>query len=192
MRRRYLLLLLSLLSPWAMADWHVEPDYSRISFVSVKRGDIAEVQRFTNITGMIDGQGAVRVVMPFADLDSGLALRDERMRDLLFRSERFPQAELVGQVDLAQWEQLPVGESEIGTVDFELDLHGHQQRLKADVMVSRLAEKRIQVATLEPVVLKAELFDMQDGLKRLREVANLPAIASEVPVSAILDFQQRP
>lgn len=184
--------LLALLSPLAWADWHVVSDYSRVSYVSVKRDGIVDVQRFTNVTGMLDGKGVVRVVLPFADLDSGLALRDERMRELLFRADRFPQAELSAQIDLAHWEELAVGQSEVATIDFQLDLHGHEQRLKADVLVSRLAEKRIQVATLEPVVIKAELFDLQGGLERLKEIANLPFIGSEVPVSAVLDFQQRP
>src|SRR5690606_30419363 len=134
--------------PLAWADWQVESDYSRVSFVSVKRGSSADIMRFTNITGMVDPQGQVRVVMPYADFDSGLALRDERMRELLFKADRFPQAELSAAVDLAQWEGMEVGESAKETVDFQLNLHGHEQRLKADVLVSRLAEKRIQVATL--------------------------------------------
>lgn len=174
------------------ADWQVEPDFSRISFVSVKRGEIADVQRFTNVTGSLDAGGNFRVVMPFESLQSALALQEERMRQMLFQADRFPQATLSGQVDLARWNALPVGQSRIDTVDFQLDLNGHQQRLKADVLVSRLADTRVQVATLEPVIVKADLFALREGLQRLQEAANLPSIAGEVPVSAVLDFQQRP
>lgn len=191
MRALLLIVLLSLGLP-VWADWQVEPDYSRVSFVSLRRGEIADVQRFTQVTGAVDRAGNVRVVMPFAELDSGLALRDERMRELLFQADRFPQAEFSGQVDLALWEGLPTGQSRIETVDFQLDLHGHRQRMKAQVMVSKLGETRLQVATLEPVIIKADLFAMAPGLDKLKKAANLPSIAPEVPVSAVLDFQRRP
>ncbi|QLF91706.1 YceI family protein [Pseudomonas sp. ABC1] len=174
------------------ADWHVLTDSSRVSFVSVKRGNIADVHRFRNVVGVIDPQGAARITLPFADLDSGLALRDERMRELLFEATRFPHAELSANLNLAHWEQMRVGEVQATTLEFQLDLHGHQQRLKAEVLVSRLGEKRMQVTTLEPILIKAELFELEGGLAKLQELAGLPSIASEVPVSAVLDFQQRP
>ena len=44
---RYLMcILLVLTSPFALAEWQLDGDTSRISFVSVKRGKMAEVQRF--------------------------------------------------------------------------------------------------------------------------------------------------
>ncbi|TBU95991.1 YceI family protein [Stutzerimonas kirkiae] len=179
-------------SALCQADWHVLADSSRVSFVSVKRGNIADVHRFRNVAGVIDGQGAARITLPFADLDSGLALRDERMRELLFEVTRFAHAELSANVDLPHWERMRVGEVQATTLEFQLDLHGHRQRLKADVLVSRLGEKRMQVATLEPILIKAELFELEGGLLKLQELAGLPSIASEVPVWAVLDFQQRP
>lgn len=189
---RSLLFAMLILPALALAEWRVEPAFSRVSFVSVKRGEIADVHRFTEVSGAVDAAGAVRVVLPFAALDAGMALQAERMRELLFEVQRFPQTELEAQVDLALWEQLPVGQAQVDTLDFQLSLHGHRQRLKAEVLVSRLAESRIQVVTTEPVLIKAELFALTEGLDKLKQVANLPSIASEVPVSAILDFQRRP
>lgn len=55
-----------------------------------------------------------------------------------------------------------------------------------------LDELRIQVATTAPVAIKSERFALEEGLDKLKEIANLPSIASEGAVSAILDFRRRP
>ncbi|PAU65612.1 hypothetical protein BZL41_05420 [Pseudomonas sp. PIC25] len=190
---RALVFLLAVLpASWALADWQLDPKLSRISFVSVKRGDMADVQRFTELSGTVDGQGLARVVIPFSGLDTGLALRDERTRETLFETERFPQAEVSSQIDLAIWEQLDVGASQIENLEFQLDLHGQQRRLKAEVLVSRLGEERLQVTLLEPLVIKADDFALIDGLEKLKAIASVPSITPEVPVFAVLNFQRQP
>lgn len=186
------LLLALLLSPLAMADWQLQTDYSRISFVSVKRGDSAEVQRFTGLTGAVDGQGGVRIMVPFSGLDSGLALRDERMRNDLFQVAQFSEAQVASQVDLASWEEMAVGASKVENIEFQISLHGQERRLKAEVLVSRIGEHNMQVSTLEPVLLKAVDFDLLDGLQRLKEISAVPEITPEIPVFAVLTFQWHP
>lgn len=190
--RILLLLALSLLGSQVLADWQLDPARSRVSFVSTKRGDVADVQRFRDISGTVDAAGQVRLILPFSGLDTGLALRDERTRQELFEIERFPQAEAVSQVDLAAWEALDVGASRVEILEFSLDLHGKQLRLKAEMLVSRLGEQSMQAVTLEPVILKAGDFELLAGLDKLKKIASVPSISPEVPVFAVLNFQQRP
>lgn len=182
--------LLVLASPLAQAEWQLDGDTSRISFVSVKRGKMAEVQRFDQLSGQIDDKGAVRIIVPLASIDSGLALRDERMRNSFFEVERFPEATITSQLDLSLYDDLQVGQSRSETIDFNLDLHGQQRRLKSEVLVSRPSEGRIEVATMEPLVLKLVDFDLEEKLEPLKEVANIPSITPEVPVFAVLGFRQ--
>lgn len=182
--------LLVLASPLAQAEWQLDGDTSRISFVSVKRGKMAEVQRFDQLSGQIDDKGAVRIVVPLASIDSGLALRDERMRNSFFEVERFPEATITSQLDLSRYDDLQVGQSRSETIDFNLDLHGQQRRLKSEVLVSRPSEGRIEVATMEPLVLKLVDFDLEEKLEPLKDVANIPSITPEVPVFAVLGFRQ--
>ncbi|WP_243434667.1 YceI family protein [Pseudomonas sp. 30_B] len=182
--------LLILTSPLALAEWQLDGDTSRISFVSVKRGKMVEVQRFDQLSGQIDDKGAVRLVVPLASIDSGLALRDERMRNSFFEVERYPEAIITSQLDLSLYDDLRVGQSRPETLEFNLDLHGQQRRLKAEVLVIRSSEERIEVTTLEALVLKLIDFDLEEKLEPLKEVANLPSITPEVPVFAVLGFRQ--
>ena len=110
----------------------------------------------------------------------------------LFESDRFPRAEVSSEVDLETWERLAVGAAQTETLDIQVDLHGRQQRLKAEVLVSRLGESNVQVATLEPLLLKAGDFDLLEGLEQLRQYIGGAAISPEVPVYALLSFQRRP
>jgi polyisoprenoid-binding protein YceI len=189
---RVFCLALLLAAPLARADWDLEPEQSRISFVSVKRGEIATVQHFEQLSGTIDGGGKVRLLVPFSGLDSGLALQDERMRQALFQTDRYSEATISAQLDLSQWQELAVGESRQAALDLELDLHGQRRQLNAEVLVSRLGEEKLQVVTLEPVLLKAVDYDLTEGLERLQQIAGLPSITPEVPVFAVLNFRQQP
>lgn len=197
-----LCVLLLLLSPLlSAAEWQLEPDYSRISFVSVKRAKMAEVQRFDRLSGQIDKQGVARIVVPLGTLDSGLALRDERMKDNFFETSRFPEATVESRLDMAGFDDLRVGQSRVEKLDFTLDLHGQQRRLKADVLVTRQGEGLVQVATLEPVLLKLLDFDLEeaqalegDGQYSLDHSRGTGVRRAELPRSAagtVLTYRRR-
>ena len=98
------------------------------------------VQRFDRLSGQIDKQGVARIVVPLGTLDSGLALRDERMKDNFFETSRAsPRPPW-----RAAWTwpaSTTCGSASRGSkLDFTLDLHGQQRRLKADVLVTRQGE----------------------------------------------------
>jgi hypothetical protein len=70
-------------------------------------------------------------------------------------------------------------------------LHGREQNYNAELLATRLDDRRFQVVTLEPLVLNAEDFDLAPGLTALRKVAGLSAISLSVPVGAVLIFTAR-
>jgi hypothetical protein len=70
-------------------------------------------------------------------------------------------------------------------------LHGHEQTQRAELLVTRLDEKRFQVVTLAPVILHAGDFGLADGVEVLRKLANVRAISQAVPVGAVLIFVAR-
>lgn len=114
------------------------------------------------------------------------------MKDNFFETSRFPEATVESRLDMAGFDDLRVGQSRVEKLDFTLDLHGQQRRLKADVLVTRQGEGLVQVATLEPVLLKLLDFDLEEKLKPLKDMANIPSITPEVPVFAVLNFREVP
>ncbi|WPN45997.1 MULTISPECIES: YceI family protein [unclassified Pseudomonas] len=175
----------------AHADWYLDGESSRLSFVSTKNANVSEVQRFLVLHGQVDPKGLARVEVEMDSINSGIPLRDERMRKELFEIEKFPEALITTQIDLRPINDLAPGAQLELRLPLTVDLHGKQHTYNAQLLATRLDDRRFQVVTLEPVVISAEDFELAPGLETLRKLAGLSAIGLSVPVGAVLIFTAR-
>ncbi|MDF0730651.1 YceI family protein [Pseudomonas entomophila] len=182
--------LLALCLP-AQANWHLDGESSRLSFITGKNGDTAEVHRFLVLHGKVDRKGAAELSIEMDSVSSGIPLRDERMRDALFDVERFPEATVQAQLDLRPINDLANGAQVELRLPLTVTLHGQSHRYNALLLATRLDERRFQVVTLEPLLLRAEDYGLLPGLATLRKLAGLTSINPSVPVSAVLIFSAR-
>ncbi|PBJ19774.1 YceI-like domain protein [Pseudomonas sp. ACN8] len=185
----FLLLASAALS--ARADWYLDGESSRLSFVSTKNANVSEVQRFLVLHGKVDPEGLAQVEVELESINSGVPLRDERMRKELFQIDRFPDALITTKIDLRPINDLAPGAQLELRLPLTVDLHGKQHEYNAQLLATRLDDRRFQVVTLEPLVINAEDFDLAPGLEALRKMAGLSAISFSVPVSAVLIFTAR-
>jgi hypothetical protein len=184
-------LLLSGAALSAQANWYLDGESSRLSFVSTKNAHVSEVQRFLVLHGKVDPKGLAQVEVELDSISSGIALRDERMRNNLFEIDKFPEALITTQIDLRPINDLAPGAQLELRLPLTVDLHGKQNTYNAELLATRLDDRRFQVVTLEPLVINAEDFDLAPGLEALRKVAGLSAISLSVPVGAVLIFTAR-
>jgi hypothetical protein len=184
-------LLLAGASLSAHADWYLDGESSRLSFVSTKNAHIAEVQRFLVLHGKVDDQGLANVEVELDSINSGIPLRDERMRKALFEIDKFPEALITTKIDLRPINDLAPGAQLELRLPLTVNLHGKQKEYSAELLATRLDDRRFQVVTLEPLVINAEDFDLAPGLEALRNLAGLSAISLSVPVGAVLIFTAR-
>jgi hypothetical protein len=175
----------------AHADWYLDGESSRLSFVSTKNANVSEVQRFLVLHGKVDPQGLAEVEVELESINSGIPLRDERMRKELFQIDRFAEALITTRIDLRPINDLAPGAQLELRLPLTVDLHGKQHTYNAELLATRLDDRRFQVVTLEPLVINAEDFDLAPGLEALRKVAGLSAISLSVPVGAVLIFTAR-
>lgn len=175
----------------AHANWYLDGESSRLSFVSTKNTNISEVQRFLVLHGKVDPKGLAQVEVELESINSGIPLRDERMRKELFEIQTFPEALITAQIDLRPINDLAPGAQLELRLPLTVSLHGLQHQYNAELLATRLDDRRFQVVTLEPVVISAEDFNLVPGLERLRQVAGLSAISLSVPVGAVLIFTAR-
>ena len=169
-------LLLALCLP-AHANWHLDGESSRLSFITGKNGDTAEVHRFLVLHGTVDRKGAAGLRIEMDSVSSGIPLRDERMRDGLFDVERFAEATVKAQLDLRPINDLASGAQIELRLPLTVTVHGQSHRYNA--------------LLLEPLVLRAEDFGLMPGLESLRKFAGLKSINPSVPVNAVLIFTAR-
>ena len=175
----------------AHADWYLDGESSRLSFVSTKNANISEVQRFLVLHGKVDPNGLAEVEVELESVNSGVPLRDERMRKQLFEIEKFPEALITAQIDLRPINDLAPGAQLELRLPLTVNLHGKTHEYNAELLATRLDDRRFQVVTLEPLIINAADFDLAPGLESLRKVAGLSAISLSVPVGAVLIFTAR-
>ena len=189
MKRIVLLAALAIAAP-AQANWTLNNDRSALSFVSTKAINVAEVHRITDLSGSIASDGQVDVAIGLSSVDTGIELRDDRMRDMLFETEQFGMASVSAKVDPEIFGKLGPGDSRQIIVEAVLSLHGVSRPLQIEFTVARSGESRLIATSARPVVVNATDFGLGAGVEALREIAGLPSISLAVPVSFVLTFDE--
>jgi hypothetical protein len=185
--RALLALLLTAALP-AYADWTLDNAGSLLSFVTVKATDVAEVHTFTELSGSVGADGHARVVIQLASVDTLIPIRDERMREVLFKTELFPTATADARIDLVKYQRMAPSTSEVLTTELLLSISDTQLPVTAELLISKLAADRIMISTLKPIVVNAASVSLAEGVEQLREIAGLPSISNAVPASFVLQF----
>ncbi|WP_339511219.1 YceI family protein [Pseudomonas sp. RL_15y_Pfl2_60] len=185
-----ILLSLGIVLP-AQAKWYLDNESSRLSFISTKNLDTSEVHRFLTLHGTVSDSGEASLRVELESVSTGVSLRDERMRSLLFDITKFPQAKVSAQLDIRPISTLAAGAQLELSLPLTLTLHGQSHSYQVELLATRLDDHRFQVVTLAPLVINAADFDLLKGLDALRKVAGLSAISRSVPVGAVLIFTHR-
>ena len=172
----------------AKAAWELDSEKSTLTFVSTKAIHIAEVHKFTNLSGDMDAQGKVVIQIGLTSVDTGIDIRDERMRNMLFDTETHESATISADVDLGKLSNLGSGEAVELTIEGVLSLHGQSNSLSAEVIVASIGETTLLVTSKKPIVVNAFQFQLGEGVEALREIAGLPSISLAVPVNFVFQF----
>ena len=173
----------------AQAHWSLDNDASSLSFVTVKAEHVAEAHTFDSLSGTIGDDGGVEISIELASVNTMIPIRNERMQEMLFETNLFPDATISGSINLDALTGMDAGSSVARQIDFELSLHGQSVALAADVQITRTGEGVI-VSTLKPIIVMADSFSLVAGVEKLREVAGLPGISRAVPVSFTVVFEE--
>lgn len=180
--------LLLIVAANAQAQWQLEPDESSLSFISIKAGSVAETHRFTELSGEVGKEGNAMIRVAADSIDTGIDIRDQRMRSLLLETVQFPELTITARIDPDQLERIKPGQA--ATMETEVQLQVRQQNLVMTIplLVTRLDEQRLMVSTRQAVVVNAGQLNLLDGIEQLRKIAGLPSITPAVPVNFVLSF----
>ncbi|WP_236199333.1 YceI family protein [Pseudomonas pseudonitroreducens] len=191
MRSLFAFLFAACFAASAQAAWYLDYESSRLTFVTTKNADIAEVNRFLVMHGKVEEQGQVELRIEMDSLSTGIPLRDERLREQLFDTEKHPDARVTAKLDLRPITELASGVQLEMRLPLRLELNGQAKDYRTDVLITRLDEHRFQVVTLQPLVITAADFGLAPGVAQLRKLAGLKSIGLSVPVGAVLIFASR-
>lgn len=170
------------------ASWTLDGEASRIAFVSIKDGEFIETHYFPSLSGSVAPSGESTVDIALEQVETKIDIRNDRMREMLFETGQFPTATIRTNVDPSAIEGLGVGERTRQSLTGTLTLHGQDAQIDVDAFVTRISPTRVEVQSVEPVVVYLSDFNLEPGLERLREVAGLSSITASSPVTFTFVF----
>jgi outer membrane protein OmpA-like peptidoglycan-associated protein len=179
------LALLLLAAPHAIADpaWILDPANSTLTYQSVKKNTIVETNTIRNISGRIEPDGNAKVQFDLDSVDTGIDLRNVRMRFLFFETYSFPIATATLKLDPAQFADLAKVRRMTVPLTFTLNLHGVDKELKSDAIVTMLTEGSVSVASKAPIAVHVEDFGLLPNIDKLQQAANVSSIVPTASVS---------
>ena len=179
--------------PTSVTDvaWMLDGEASELSYVTIKADEIAETNSFEGLSGSVSAEGAASVEIDLSSVETGVDIRNERMRDIFFVVADNPTATVSATIDPAAFEALGVGESVTTELAGTLSLKGVEAPFQTDVTVTRAGDDRVIAVSDDPVIVEAGRLELTDGLAQLQELAGLPSITPVVPVTFSLAFDRQ-
>lgn len=172
------------------AQWLLDSDQSSLHFISIKKDSIGEVHHFKKLTGELNKNNTATVTVALNSAETLIPIRNERLQSMLFHTDKFPSATISTTINIAEIDALPVGTVTLKKVDLAIALHGEIHTYASNIRITKSDNVTIIVATEAPIIVNAGDFKLLAGIEALRKVANLPSIASAVPVTATLIFKK--
>ena len=188
---KWILLILLGYSQWSMANWTLDNQSSQLTFNTTKNAAVTETHTFSQLTGEVKDNGEANLAILLNTVDTKIPLRDDRVNTMLFETSTYPLAQFTTKLDMTALDKLNVGESLNQTLQGQLQLHGEQKPLTADIKVTRLASNKVEIATVKPVMVDANVFNLGAGVAKLREIMQLKSIDTDVPVNFRLLYVQQ-
>ena len=175
-------------APVTEGTWTLDPAGSRLSYVSIKAGEIAEANRFEKLSGTVAADGTASLDIDLASVNTGVDIRNERMREIFFQIAENPKATITAKLDPKAFAGLAVGQSVTRPLKASVTIKGASADVETEVLVTRVGADRVTVVPTAPVIISTDMFDLTDELGELRALAQLPSITPAVPVTFTLAF----
>ena len=175
----------------AYADWVLDNDASRLSYVTTKANVAAEVKHFSQLTGEIGAGGSATVTIDLDSVDTAVEIRDGRMREILFETDEFPTATITAKIDPELLNSAAPGSISVVMAEAIVNLRGMDVSMTFEATVVRLDDQNLLVTATKPVIVNASQFGLLDGIEKLREIAGLPSISPAGPVSFVLKWSRQ-
>ena len=182
-------------APAVAADWSLDTESSSLQFLSSKlvRESLAaifESNTFAKMSGEIRDNRLVLNV-DTASVNTKIPVRDTRVVEHVFQSDRYPRATVTAEIDQQSIEDLPVGVVYVRDVQADLTLRDRTHSVFGKVTVVRTQADQLLVQTTEPVLVNAAQYAMTEGFLTLQKIAKLFNIPTMIPVSFSLHFVRR-
>ena len=106
-------------------------------------------------------------------VDTGIDLRNVRMRFLFFETFLHPEATITGRVTAEMLEGLADLRRKTLFVPVEIDLHGVKKAMEVEVVATMITDNTVSIASIIPVTFKVDDFNLLANLAKLEDAASV-------------------
>jgi OmpA-OmpF porin, OOP family len=153
--------------------WTLDETASELRFMSIKKGNLAETNKFASISGVITPEGKAQVRVLMDSVDTKVDLRNVRMRFLFFETFLHPEATITVQLDPALLTDLHNMRRKMIDLEYTVSLHGVTVTKSAEVAVTLIDNDRVTVSTTTPIAVTLAEHNLEEGRQKLQEAANV-------------------
>lgn len=190
MIKKLLLTSLCVASTSALADWQLNNELSRVSFVTIKNESVGEPNHFQRVSGNLTDDGQFTLSIDLASVETGIPIRNERLGEFLFETGTYPELRL--SADLSEHlDTINSSNDSLVETSATLSLHGQDKAMPVTVLVSRKSNGDLLVSSWDPVIVHQQDFALTAGIDKLQELAGLPSITRAVPVNFVLSLNKQ-
>jgi outer membrane protein OmpA-like peptidoglycan-associated protein len=150
-------------------DWVLDPTKSHVYMQTEKLEKFIERHQFTTVEGGVTRDGLAKIKIDLGSIDTGIDLRNVRMRFLLFETFKFPSAEISAQIDKSKLQGL-TGRSPVRLpLSLNVNMHGIANQIETFVWATRTSETTVSVTSIDPIVVTVASFGFAKNLEKLRD-----------------------
>jgi polyisoprenoid-binding protein YceI len=156
--------------------WTLDGGSSRLRFMSIKKGNLAETHSFAKLDGTISGDGKAQIRVALDSVDTKIDLRNVRMRFLFFETFLYPEATISARLDPGALADLNTVLRKVVPLNFTLSLHGVSVEITTQVVVTLVNNDRVAVSSATPIALTLSEFNLEGGREKLQETAKVTIV----------------
>jgi outer membrane protein OmpA-like peptidoglycan-associated protein/polyisoprenoid-binding protein YceI len=169
-------------------DWVLNSSQSNVYMQTEKLENTIEKHRFTSVEGNVSKDGDATIKIDLNTLDTGIDLRNVRMRFVLFETFKFLNAIITARIDKSKLTELATRSRISYTLMAKVNLHGIVRDIQIPVEISRVNDTTVTVSTIKPVDVSAETFDFMKGISKLSDAMGGIRIVPAASITFDLTF----
>jgi outer membrane protein OmpA-like peptidoglycan-associated protein/polyisoprenoid-binding protein YceI len=169
-------------------DWVLNGPQSNVYMQTEKLENTIEKHRFTSVEGTVTKDGDATIKIDLNTLDTGIDLRNVRMRFVLFETFKFPYAIITAKIDKSRLTELATRSRINYQLQARVNLHGVVKDFQIPVEIAKVNDNTITVSTIKPIDVAGDTFDFMRGIAKLSDAMGGIRIVASAAVSFDLTF----
>lgn len=174
----------------AFADnlYVIDEENSIVNFSITREQYIIEPAVFQDVSGSIDKNGNIKISIDINSVDSSNPIRDNRLIDIFFQAEFFPEAIITAEIE----QDILNSTEQIQQIELPATLEFYEaiKDITLHLLVVRSGDNLI-VSSLQPIIIDGKRFGIPaESLNTLSKLCGGIAISDVVPVNFVLTFNK--